>query len=94
MMISTAMKFKLFTLANKYGVEVVHFTPGNVVLHIASWYQHEAKFIHFVDDLNNDPAIHNILLDKGIVDIHYEHNALDDPAVIQRWLVIFEKYAF
>lgn len=94
MMITTSMKLKLLTLAGKHGIEIERFTPGNVVVRIESWQQHENNILQLIEDLNNDPHVHQIIWQNGIVDIQYEPTALQDKSVIENWLMIFEKYSF
>lgn len=94
MMISAAMKFKLLTLATKYGVEIEHFSPGSVAASIASWRQFEKKFISIIEELRNDPSIYKVIWDQGYVEVQYDSVALNDPLIINGWLQILERYSF
>ncbi|MEI3607802.1 hypothetical protein SPD48_19130 [Pseudogracilibacillus sp. SE30717A] len=95
-MISNVTKLKFIALAAKYGVQVEHFVPGEVVISIATWRRHKTNFFQLMDDLRNDPNIYSITFDEttGFVYISYDHSSLNNKATINNWLHIFKRYSF
>ena len=92
-MISPITKLKLFTLATKYGIEIEHFTPGEVSATIGTWEQHSTQLHYLMNDFRADPHIHSITFNDGVVHILYDHDALEEQETIDRWLKLFDEYS-
>lgn len=90
------MKLKLIALAAKHGIQIEHFTPGEVIVSIETWREYYDSLLQLIDDLNRDPNIQSITFDPsvGYVYIDYDHSALQHKETINNWIRIFEKYSF
>lgn len=95
-LISNVMKLKLIALAAKHGIQVEHFTPGEIIVSIETWREYYDNLLQLIDDLNLDPNIQSITFDPsiGYVYIYYDHSALQHKETINNWIRIFEKYSF
>lgn len=90
------MKLKLIALAAKHGIQVEHFTPGEVIVSIETWREYYDSLLQLIDDLNRDPNIQSITFDPtlGYVYIYYNHDALQHKETINNWIRVFERYSF
>lgn len=88
------MKLKLFALASKYGVEIIQSVPGHVIVRIATWHRHEHKIVDLINELKNDENIYSITWERGVVEIQYNPNVVNDRSAINYWFHLLDKYGF
>ena len=91
-----AMRQHLARLLETYGIELKHYLPGRLRVVIRNWHINAEQLFAFAEEMERDPAIHSIAFTKetGSVLIHFAPQAIQDRAVVDRWLRIFQKYTF
>lgn len=91
-----AVRQHLVKLLDTYHIELKHYIPGRLRITIRNWHLNGDQILSFAKELEQDPAIHSIAFTKetGSVLIHFEPEAVQDRAVLERWMRIFQKYNF
>lgn len=93
-MLSPRVRFRLFSLISRHGIRVLHSEPGRIVVSIATWREFEREILQLIEELQHDPYIYEIQFSNGVAEVVYDEAGLTDPAAIDRWLNMLNKYPF
>lgn len=89
--LSIHTKLHLFTLMRKYEVNVIAYSPGNVVVRIGSWWQYEEVFEEILTELGAEPQIYSITVDDNLVTVNFDSAILEDTVKIGQLLSLIKK---
>lgn len=78
----------------RHGIKILHSEPGRIIVSIGTWKEYEREILQLIEDLKYDPYIYEISFSDGVAEVVYDEAGLADPAAIDRWLQILDKYPF
>lgn len=93
-MIPPRTRLRLFSLMTRHGIRLLDSGPGRIVVSIATWREFEREILQLIEELRYDPYIYEISFSDGVAEVVYDEAGLADPAAIDRWLRILDKYPF
>lgn len=92
-MLSPMMKFKLFQLATKYGINIHRFEPGYVQAYIMRWKEYQYQLNRMIEKVKQYPEVRSIHFSEqtNLISIEYDETMFNDQSAIEYWLSILEQ---
>lgn len=93
-MLSPMKKIKLFSLATKYGVQILQFESGYIQVQIRNWDKYEYELKMLIESLHQYEEVYSISIDdeRYIISIYYDEKMFSTEADVQYWFNILEKH--
>src|SRR5699024_3076455 len=85
-------KFRMISLLNKYGVQLLHTEVGELSVHIGAWERYEEKLHTIIAHLREEKHIHRIDVADQTVTIQFEPSLIQDLTYINHLLTYIDRY--
>lgn len=91
-MLTTYTKLQLFALMAKYDVDVISYSPGNVVVRIGRWRQYQEIFSEILEIVRKEPLIFSVTVFENTISVLYDPVIIEESGKIQELLTLIKKY--
>lgn len=85
---------KIEFLLKKHNIQLKHYLPGRIRLALLDWQSNEQQVNSLLQEINEDQDVTSVEFTKetGSLLIHFNHEAINNPNVLNRWLTTIQKY--